>query len=593
MNAVSASAEDYASLPQRAEDASGAQKGQTSSGLDVSRHRLAPGTRVGDHLVVRGVLGEGGTAVVYEALHTRLGASVALKVVDVADEYMEGARARLLREAHVCASIEDSHIPRIYDVGELPDGTPYVVMERVSGRTLENVLLQGALPLDIAVQITDDLLLAVEAVERASVVHRDIKPPNIILQTSSEGTLRVRLMDFGVSKNVSSEREPTIKVNSMSNPALTQQGAIVGTPHYMAPEQIVGPSVDTRADLYAVGVVAYEMMSGRTAFEGETTGDVVAAVLHTRPLPLSRMRDVHPELEAWVERAMAPRRSERFRNAREMREALRDAWDEHQTFLAAAGQRRWARRARWVGAIGLVVLGVALPKPAGYDFSSLSARLGFGAEAAQATAVQPELKAATAGAGSLAAPSRSERALQQRTTAPAQHAVDAVPPRAIAPDAPKMDLVGKPAQLELPGDPAVPTSAPADQAAAPRLTAPAAEPEPAADAPAATVGVDEVAARPDVPASTVTAPEHKTATLAAHPQPRRATAGGRKRPFLNPDAPVGPTEAPAAPQGTITAEQRGMLMGDYVQELDKRLAPPAPERHSAPADKLPENPYGD
>jgi serine/threonine protein kinase len=314
MTAASVSAEEYASLLEAEGQGSAAADASSSAtrALDAAelegrsegrdrRNRMPPGTRVGDHLIVRGVLGEGGTAIVYEALHTRLGASVALKVIDVSDEFMEGAHARLLREAHVCASLEDPHIPRIYDVGELPDGTPYVVMERVSGRTLENVLLQGALPLDIAVQIVEDLLLAVDAIERAGIVHRDIKPPNIILQTNAEGVLRIRLMDFGVSKNVAADREPTQKVQMHSNPSLTQQGAIVGTPHYMAPEQILGPSVDSRADLYAVGVVAYEMMSGRTAFEGETTGDVVAAVLHTRPLPLRKLRDVHEALESWID----------------------------------------------------------------------------------------------------------------------------------------------------------------------------------------------------------------------------------------------------------------------------------------------------
>ncbi|HEX5659406.1 MAG TPA: serine/threonine-protein kinase, partial [Polyangiales bacterium] len=331
------------------------------------RHRLPPGTRIGDHLIVRGVLGEGGTAIVYEALHTRLGASVALKVIDVSDEFMDGAHARLLREAHVCASLEDPHIPRIYDVGELPDGTPYVVMERVSGRTLENVLLQGALPLDIAVQITEDLLLAVDAIERAGIVHRDIKPPNIILQTNAEGMLRIRLMDFGVSKNVGAEREPTQKTDVQSNPMLTQQGAIVGTPHYMAPEQIVGPTVDSRADLYAVGVVAYEMMSGRTAFEGETTGEVVAAVLHTRPTPLRKLRDVHEALENWVDRAMSQRRSDRFQSARQMREALREAWEQHLDQVGARGGRRWGKRVRVVGALGLVAVGMMLPVPASYD----------------------------------------------------------------------------------------------------------------------------------------------------------------------------------------------------------------------------------
>jgi serine/threonine protein kinase len=577
MSAVRASADEFpSSMLQRAEDASGAQRApQHGSELDPSRHRLAAGTRVGDHLVVRGVLGEGGTAVVYEALHTRLGASVALKVVDVADEYMEGARARLLREAHVCASLEDSHIPRIYDVGELPDGTPYVVMERVSGRTLENVLLQGALPLDIAVQIAEDLLHAVEAVERAGVVHRDIKPPNIILQTSSEGMLRVRLMDFGVSKNVKSEREPSIKVNSMSNPSLTQQGAIVGTPHYMAPEQIVGPDVDTRADLYGVGVVAYEMMSGRTAFEGETTGDVVAAVLHTRPLPLSRLRDVHPELEAWVERAMAPRRAERFRSAREMREALRDAWEEHLAFLAHAGQRRWAKRARWAGALGLVALGIALPKPAGYDFSSLSKLVGIGVTSSEAAAVQRASEPAASSANVVALPNSA--------------------PAAVAPAAPVLDLGV--------GNPVAPTAAPIEEAAptAGRLSdsddlaerqrlADEAD-KPAALEPPAFVPAPETTL-PTAPASVVPPLGQPQAKHAATP----LVPAAKKRPQLNPDAPVGPAPtATTIDRGVISPAQRGMLMGDYLQQLDKRLAAPepAPAPRAPAADRLPDNPYGD
>lgn len=584
MTAVSASAEDYASMLDGAEEVSGVKREPSSGVLDTSRHRLAPGTRVGDHLVVRGVLGEGGTAVVYEALHTRLGASVALKVVDVSDEYMEGARARLLREAHVCASIEDQHIPRIYDVGELPDGTPFVVMERVSGRTLENVLLQGALPLDIAVQIAEDLLLAVEAVERANVVHRDIKPPNIILQTNSEGVLRVRLMDFGVSKNVASEREPTVKVDTQSHPSLTQQGAIVGTPHYMAPEQIVGPTVDSRADLYAVGVVTYEMMSGRTAFEGETTGDVVAAVLHTRPLPLSRLREVHPELEAWVERAMAPRRAERFRNAREMREALREAWDEHLSFVAAAGQRRWGRRARWIGAIGLVALGIGLPRPAGYDFSLLGRLFGSSPPAVEAApSAGPQLgHTGTSTAAKLAAP------------AAARAATGAVAPASPRAEAPVMALTAKPvAAAPVGAEPVEPVEPPATRV------------QPAAVPAAAPSPVNAQAPRP----ATVQ-PGANARPAGTVPAQQAADALWRKRPLNAPSA-VAPSFAPR-PTPSASPTPRTMLMGDYVKELDRKIQTPlpvatpareptVPAMPTAPAaprraptyDRLPENPYGD
>ncbi|HEY6880945.1 MAG TPA: serine/threonine-protein kinase [Polyangiales bacterium] len=518
------------------------------SGEHDRRHRLPPGTRVGDHLIVRGVLGEGGTAIVYEALHTRLGASVALKVIDVSDEFMEGAHARLLREAHVCASLEDPHIPRIYDVGELPDGTPYVVMERVSGRTLENVLVQGALPLDIAVQITEDLLLAVDAIERAGIVHRDIKPPNIILQTNAEGMLRIRLMDFGVSKNVGNEREPTQKTDVHANPSLTQHGAIVGTPHYMAPEQIVGPSVDTRADLYAVGVVAYEMMSGRTAFEGETTGDVVAAVLHTRPLSLRKLRDVHEALDAWVDKAMSPRRSDRFQSARQMRDALREAWEAHLEQVGARGQRRWAKRARVAGALGLVAVGMMLPVPGSYD-TGLARLLGRGPSPATNTAA-------------VAAP-----VLQQAAAALAPQPASAEGSQRHQPSS------------ESEWDLAQAVEASAQAIAATEAAKSARTPEPIAPSttqvtlgmaiPSSLPGRRPMAAAPQ----SMGAPQQSPAAM-------RRVFGGQK------------AQAVATAQSSDGA--RGALVDDYVQKLDTATsAPPVSRLPSNPFDKIPDNPYGD
>lgn len=527
------------------------QKEASSVGYDSTRHRFAPGTRVGDHLVVRGVLGEGGTAVVYEALHTRLGASVALKVVDVSEEYMEGARQRLLREAQVCAGLEDAHIPRIYDVGALEDGTPYVVMERVSGRTLESVIAEGPLPFEVAVNIADDLLSAVEAIEKAGIVHRDIKPPNIILQTTAEGTLRVRLMDFGVSKTVSATPDP-----SQSNPKLTQQGAIVGTPHYMAPEQIVGPSVDSRADLYGVGVVVYEMLAGRTPFEGQTTGEVVAAVLHTRPLALRKLREVHPALEGWVEKAMAPRRSDRFFTARGMREALKEAWASHQAYAQAAGRRAFTRRARVVGAVALVLLGVVLPLPAGYDLHALARLLTTKQAADEASSAEPPTPAA-----------------QQAEPGTASAAIPAQP------QALPEGLVPPEAEPVLDEQPTLPQSPPPNEeanAAAPAAPTPVAEPAPmAVEAPAANVAEAE-----RVPPASA---------------PLRAQ--GRA---------VVPSARPSAPSSSAAPAPlppRGVLLNDYLRQLDSQLAPLADptrfeneeRRPSQPApnpfDGLPDNPY--
>ena len=534
------------------------QKEAESVDFDSTRHRLAPGTRIGDHLVVRGVLGEGGTAVVYEALHTRLGASVALKIVDVSEEYMEGARARLLREAHVCASLEDPHVPRIYDVGALDDGTPYVVMERVSGRTLESVLTQGALPLDIAVHIIEDLLSAVEAIEKAGIVHRDIKPPNIILQPNPEGTLRVRLMDFGVSKAVESNPDQS----GQGNPKLTQQGAIVGTPHYMAPEQIIGPTVDTRADLYAVGVVAYEMIAGRTPFEGQTTGEVVAAVLHTRPLPLRKLREVHPEIEEWVERAMSPRRTDRFASARIMREALREAYLEHRAYVQAAGRRTWARRARVAGAVGLVGVGLVLPLPSGYDLDALS-KLLAGSKQAAAPATEMPVEAAASAQPSAAPP------------------VDAVEEQATAASSEMAVGVSTPS-WDLSDPPTAPSAATAENPTLPQSPPPrGVVPAPAAQAgAAASTGAPRPAMRPGLPSQ-------------ARPGVRAVQA---------------PAPAPAFAPREPTPTSRGVLLNDYLRELDTQLQLPAftaptpavileekEKRPGQPApnpfEGLPDNPY--
>ena len=366
-------------------------------------------------------------------------------------------------------------------------------------------------------------------------------------------------MDFGVSKNVSSEREPTQKVNTQANPGLTQQGAIVGTPHYMAPEQIVGPSVDSRADLYAVGVVAYEMMSGRTAFEGQTTGDVVAAVLHTRPLALSKLREVHPELEGWVERAMAPRRSDRFRSAREMREALREAWDEHLALAARTGKRSWARKARWVGAVGLVAVGIALPRPAGYETGALSRLLNGRAVEAEAGSASTQGTESTLGHESAEA-IKAAAAVALPGTAQAQAPVGASTDVAPSDPAPSRDAdpapvepsVSEPASAALGsaalGKPALGTPEPTTLAPTPAAPTPA--PRTVAQAPS-TLYREQVGSAPAAPAGQV-------------------TPAARKR--WGQSAPAAPL-AKQAP--TPSLPPKGVLMNDYLRQLDKKLAAPA------------------
>lgn len=278
---------------------------------------LSIGSRV-NHFVVCSVLGEGGTAVVYEAVHTRLNATVALKVVDMRSPYGPIAALRLQREAELCAAVNDPHVPKIYDVGQLENGTPFIVMEKVSGPTLEILLARGRLGLALACAVLRDLLLAVEAVHRAGIVHRDIKPSNVIVQFGPDNQPNVRLMDFGVSRSLWHRPGDAGTV--------TRRGTITGTPEYMAPEQIHGQPVDARTDVYALGVVAYEMFAGRAPFAGGHPAEVITAVLRREFFELSSLRpELTPELALLVGRAMENQPEQRFANAEDMRMAL-DAW---------------------------------------------------------------------------------------------------------------------------------------------------------------------------------------------------------------------------------------------------------------------------
>lgn len=314
-----------------------------------ARRRLATGDRVADHLIIRSVLGKGGTATVFEALHERLGSLVALKVMDVEPQYARDAAARLEREAQVCAAIDDAHIPKIYDVGELDDGTPFIVMEKVSGRTLDDLLEDGPLRAPVALSIARELMDALAAVHRVGFVHRDVKPANVIVQATEEGAYRLRLMDFGVSKGISRSQR-------ISNPAITHEGMLVGTPHYMAPEQMSDEGLDERTDVYAAGVLLYELLTGRVPFDGKSTAEVMSAVMRHSHTPISTWCPAaSPGLTRLVERAMAQRPADRFASAREMRDAI-DA--EIKALRAPVAQRRSKRKSAFASLGAILLAGV-------------------------------------------------------------------------------------------------------------------------------------------------------------------------------------------------------------------------------------------
>jgi TolB-like protein/tRNA A-37 threonylcarbamoyl transferase component Bud32 len=245
--------------------------------------------------------------VVYEALDRHLGRSVAIKMIrgDASDKV---ARERFVREARAAAAISHPNVCLLHEVGE-DEGRPFLVMELLEGEPLSDRLARGALSLPPALEIMLPVLSALTALHTRGLVHRDLKPSNIFL--SPHG---VKLLDFGLARHISRDAADTMS-------AITLPGTLSGTPRYMAPEQITGDPVDARCDIFAAGVVLYELVTGRLPYDGKSTVDVLSAVLRTGPAPIGR-----PELaslEPIILRALERRPDDRFPTADAMAAALR------------------------------------------------------------------------------------------------------------------------------------------------------------------------------------------------------------------------------------------------------------------------------
>jgi serine/threonine protein kinase len=284
------------------------------------RGPLELGQKLGADLKVVGVLGEGGTAAVYRAFHGVLQREVAIKVCTVTGPHAPEAQMRLIREAKMCASIRDTRVPRVFGLDYLDDGTPYLVMEKVEGEALSKTLARWRVPVRYACEVGCALLDALSALHRAGLIHRDIKPSNLLVDLRPAASRRLVLIDFGVGKFVRQDPD---------DPQLTVHGALVGTPHYMAPEQVAGFGVEARSDLYAAGVVLYEMLAGRTPFMGNSVVEVLAAVLRDPIPPLDSVRPGLPaSLLRVVEKATARKVGDRFETAAKMRIALAAATED-------------------------------------------------------------------------------------------------------------------------------------------------------------------------------------------------------------------------------------------------------------------------
>ncbi len=241
---------------------------------------LAPGTRLGVYQITA-PLGEGGMGQVWRARDTKLNRDVALKVLP--DSFAEDADrlARFTREAQTLAALNHPHIAAIYGLEE-SNGVRALVMELVEGEDLSQRIARGAIPLDEALPIAKQIAEALEAAHEQGIIHRDLKPANI--KVRADGTVKV--LDFGLAKALdpaAASSPEAMNLPTITSPAMTQAGMILGTAAYMAPEQARGTAVDKRADVWAFGVVLYEMLTGKRLFTGATVSDTIAAVLTREP----------------------------------------------------------------------------------------------------------------------------------------------------------------------------------------------------------------------------------------------------------------------------------------------------------------------
>ncbi len=288
--------------------------------LELSESEADPllGAVLGGTYQIAKLLGEGGMGRVYEARHLRLAARrFAVKILHAELVRSSDSLVRFQREAEASAAIDHSHVVQVYDVARTDDGRPYIVSEFLEGEDFHDHLERvGRLDVATTIALTRQIASALAAAHDVGVVHRDLKPENLFLVRDREGSGRapapfVKVLDFGISKIMT------------DGPSLTRTGMIMGTPNYMAPEQARGDKVDHRVDIYALGAIAYRMLTGKRAFGGTDPTAVITEVISTEP---KRPRELEPSipeaLELVVQRAMAKDARDRYQTMRDLDRAL-------------------------------------------------------------------------------------------------------------------------------------------------------------------------------------------------------------------------------------------------------------------------------
>ncbi|MEO8725990.1 MAG: protein kinase [Acidobacteriaceae bacterium] len=330
---------------------------------------LSAGAKLGPY-EIQSAIGAGGMGEVYRARDTRLDRTVAIKILPAHLSSDTEAKQRFDREARAISSLNHANICTLHDVGH-QDGVDYLVMEYLEGETLAERLLKGPLPTEQVLRYGTDICEGLERAHKTGVIHRDLKPGNIMLTKSG-----AKLMDFGLAKSAVA----AVSASSLSgvtfapDKPLTSAGTVVGTFQYISPEQVEGKEADARSDIFALGAVLYEMATGKRAFEGKTTASVIAAVLERDPEPISSVRPMSPPaLDRLVKACVAKDPDDRIQTVHDVKLQLKwmaDGGSQTGIPITVSQKRKSRERLAWVVAALAVLSAIGL---AVFQFSNQKA----------------------------------------------------------------------------------------------------------------------------------------------------------------------------------------------------------------------------